>query len=103
MFESTFFPLSPFSSLDQELDVSILQSMSNEVGRVRPFPPSPIDNLDLFSSAGQGRIMFRQTEVLSVIESAEPNNILWENLENSFTERFSTWFDLSRLTLLSGH
>jgi hypothetical protein len=33
--------------------------------------------------------MFNDKEVLSVIESAEPNNILWENLENSFTERSS--------------
>jgi hypothetical protein len=31
--------------------------------------------------------MFNDKEVLSVLESAEPNNILWENLENSFTER----------------
>lgn len=36
--------------------------------------------------------MFRGTEVLSVLESAEPNNILWDNLENKFIERYVFYF-----------
>jgi hypothetical protein len=40
----------------------------------------------------QGRAKFRDTEVFDVQESAEPNNILWTNLEMTTTERSQIHF-----------
>lgn len=62
--------------------MSILQSISNvnDSGKV-------IDRQFYHNKISKDRILFGDKDVLSVLESAEPNNILWENLEDSWTER----------------